>query len=122
MTVAEADVSRETGRAMRVYEVFQQTREGEPMTHCGSLLAPGDDLAHQYARDVFARRHEALRLWVVARDAVTEIDDPDLLKPPFDRSYRRPDGYNVVPKLRAVKARVAAASGGNGADDEEAAE
>jgi ring-1,2-phenylacetyl-CoA epoxidase subunit PaaB len=93
--------------SMRVYEVFYQSRPGDPMTHCGSLQAPDDDLALQYARDVFSRRNESLRLWVVAREHVAEIDDPDLLKPPFDHSYRRPDGYNVVPKLRAVKARVA---------------
>ncbi len=95
---------------MRVYEVFRQERDGDPMTHSGSLLAPSDDLALQYARDIFSRRNEALRLWVIAREHVQEVDDPDLLKPPFDRSYRRPDGYNVVPKLRAVKARVAAAA------------
>jgi ring-1,2-phenylacetyl-CoA epoxidase subunit PaaB len=95
---------------MNVYEVFRQEREGEPMTHAGSLLAPSDELARQYARDIFSRRNEALRLWVVAREQIVELDDPDLLKPPFDRSYRRPDGYNVVPRLRAVKARVAAAS------------
>jgi ring-1,2-phenylacetyl-CoA epoxidase subunit PaaB len=95
---------------VNVYEVFRQEREGDPMTHSGSLLAPSDELALQYARDIFARRNEALRLWVVAREHVATIDDPDLLRPPFDRSYRRPDGYNVVPRLRAVKARVAAAS------------
>lgn len=77
------------------------------MTHTGSLNAGDDELAMHYARDIFARRNEALRLWVVRREHVREIDDPNLLKPPFDRSFRRPDGYNVVPKLRAVKARVA---------------
>lgn len=96
---------------MRVYEIFRQEREGDPMTHGGSLLAPNDELALHYARDIFARRNEALRLWVVAREHVAELDDPDLLKPPLDHSYRRPDGYNVVPRLRAVKARVAAAGG-----------
>lgn len=95
----------------RIYEVFQQAREGDPMTHVGSLNAGDDELALQYARDLFSRRNEALRLWVVPRDTVAEIDDPDLLKPPFDRSYRRPDGYNPVARLRAVKARVAAATG-----------
>lgn len=94
---------------MAVYEVFQQGREGDPMTHVGSLNAPDDELALQYARDVFSRRYEALRLWVVPRNAVQQIDDLDLLRPPFDRSHRRPDGYNVVPKLRAIKARVAGA-------------
>jgi ring-1,2-phenylacetyl-CoA epoxidase subunit PaaB len=94
---------------MAIYEVFQQGREGDPMTHVGSLNAPDDELALQYARDVFSRRYEALRLWVVPRASVQQIDDLDLLRPPFDRSYRRPDGYNVVPKLRAIKARVAGA-------------
>ena len=79
------------------------------MTHVGSLNAPDDELALQYARDVFSRRYEALRLWVVPRNAVQQIDDLDLLRPPFDRSHRRPDGYNVVPNLRAIKARVAGA-------------
>lgn len=96
---------------MPIYDVFHQTREGEPMTHAGSLNADDDELALHYARDIFARRNEALRLWVVGREHVREIDDPDLLKPPFDRSFRRPDGYNVVPRLRAVKARVAAETG-----------
>ena len=97
---------------MNVYEIFRQERAAEPMTHVGSLLAPSGDLALQYARDLFSRRNEALRLWVVARDAVGEIDEPDLLQPPLDRAYRLPAGYNLVPKLRAVKARVAAEADG----------
>ncbi len=78
------------------------------MTHVGSLNAPDEEFTLQYARDVFSRRYEALRLWVVPRNSIQQIDDLDLLRPPFDRSYRRPDGYNVVPKLRVIKARVAA--------------
>jgi len=93
---------------MPVYEVFRQERPGEPMTHAGSLIAPSDDLAAQYARDIFSRRSEALRLWVVARERIAELEDPDLLKPPGDHLYRVPAGYNVVDKLRAIKARVAA--------------
>src|SRR5690606_8658069 len=53
---------------MRIYEVFYQSLPGDPMTHCGSLQAPDDALALQYARDVFSRRNESLRLWVVARE------------------------------------------------------
>lgn len=97
---------------MAIYEVFQQGREGDPMTHVGSLNAPDDELAVHYARDVFSRRYEALRLWVVPRASVQMIDDLDLLRPPFDRSHRRPDGYNVVPRLRAIKARVSGAARG----------
>ncbi len=95
---------------MHVYEVFQQQKEGGALVHSGNIQAPDDDLAIHYARELYGRRGESVRLWVVPRDHVLELTDPDLLKPPFDRSYRRPDGYNVVPKLRAVKARVAAAS------------
>ena len=60
---------------MPVYEVFRQEREGEPMQHHGSVLAPSADLARQYARDFFSRRNEALRLWVVPREAMdAEVD------------------------------------------------
>ncbi|RIK41069.1 MAG: phenylacetic acid degradation protein PaaB [Chloroflexi bacterium] len=94
---------------MQVYEVFRQEREGEPMAHSGSLLAPSADLARQYARDFFSRRNEALRLWVVPRSAIAEVDDSDWLKPPFDHSYRVPAGYNIVEKIRTAKARAAQA-------------
>jgi hypothetical protein len=43
---------------------------------------------------------------VVARDAIAELDDPDLLKPPFDRSHKRPGGYIIKHKLEAAKARA----------------
>jgi hypothetical protein len=49
------------------------------------------------------------RLWVVARDAIAELDDPDLLKPPFDRSHKRPGGYLIKHKLEAAKARASGA-------------
>jgi ring-1,2-phenylacetyl-CoA epoxidase subunit PaaB len=92
---------------MDVYEIFRQEREGEPMQHSGSVLAPSDELARQYARDFFSRRNEALRLWVVPRAAIVEVDDADWLKPPFDRTYRVPAGYNIVEKIRTAKARAA---------------
>jgi len=99
---------------MQVYEIFRQEREGEPMEHSGSVVAPSDDLARQYARDFFSRRNEALRLWVVPRSAICEVDDSDWLKPPFDHTYRVPAGYNVVGKLREAKARTAALAGTEG--------
>ena len=49
-----------------------------------------------------ARR--AHRLWIVPREAITELDDPDLLKPPFDRSHKKPGGYIIKHKLEAAKA------------------
>ena len=49
---------------------------------------------------------------MVPRDAILELDDPDLLQPPFDRSFKRPGGYIIKHKLEAAKAR--AQQGGEG--------
>jgi 1,2-phenylacetyl-CoA epoxidase PaaB subunit len=59
-----------------------------------------------YAREFYGRRQESNRLWVVPRDAIAELDDPDLLKPPFDRSFKKPGGYIIKHKLEAAKARA----------------
>lgn len=91
----------------RVWEVFRQEAEGDPMIHGGSVNAPDAELALHYAREFFGRRQESHRLWVVPRDAITELDDPDLLQPPFDRSFKRPGGYIIKHKLEAAKARAA---------------
>lgn len=89
---------------MRVYEVFRQEREGEAVVHVGNVEAPHDQLAIQYAREVYSRRGEATRLWVVPRAAITEIVDADFLQPPIERTYRMGDGYRVtVQKRRALQ-------------------
>lgn len=90
---------------MRVYEVFQQQKEGGSLVHSGNIQAPDDDLAIHYARELYGRRGESLRLWVVPRDSVLELTDVDLLKPPFDRSYRSVEGYRLRDKLAEVRAR-----------------
>jgi ring-1,2-phenylacetyl-CoA epoxidase subunit PaaB len=95
-----------------VWEVFRQEAEGDPMIHGGSVNAPDAELALHYAREFFGRRQESHRLWVVPREAITELDDPDLLKPPFDRSFKRPGGYIIKHKLEAAKARA-----GSGTDE-----
>ncbi len=95
---------------MSVYEVFRQEEPGGPFTHAGSLSAPDHDLACQYARDIFSRREDAQRLWVVPRDAIREVADLDLLHPQIDRRYRLGRGYRVtVEKRKRLKARVQAA-------------
>ena len=90
--------------ALQPYEVFRQERPGEPMRHGGSVLAPDGVLAEHYARDLFGRRQESLRLWVVRRAAIHVVDDPDLLLPPLDRSFMKPGGYVMRDKLAAVRA------------------
>jgi len=92
----------------RVWEVFRQEAEGDPMIHGGNVKAPDEELALHYAREFYGRRQESHRLWVVPREAIVELDDPDLLKPPFDRSFKRPGGYLIKHKLEAAKARAGA--------------
>ena len=91
------------------WEVFRQEKDGEPMTHVGNLLAPDPELALHYARELAGRRQESIRLWVVPRSAIHVLDDPDLLKPPLDRSFKKPGGYVMREKLQTARRRAGAA-------------
>jgi ring-1,2-phenylacetyl-CoA epoxidase subunit PaaB len=92
---------------MPVYEVFRQEEPGGAFVHAGSLVAPDEVLAAQYARDIFSRREDALRLWVVPRESIREVADLDLLQPQLDRKYRLGRGYRVtVEKRRRIRARI----------------
>ncbi len=99
--------------ALQVYEIFRQEREGGPMQHAGNLLAPDPELASHYAREFYGRRQESVRLWIVPRAAIRDLDDPDLLQPPLDRSFKKPVGYSadIKRKLAAARARVSAGKG-----------
>jgi ring-1,2-phenylacetyl-CoA epoxidase subunit PaaB len=88
------------------YEVFRQEKDGEPMRHAGNLLAPDDELAIHYAREFYGRRQESHRLWVVRRDGIRDLDDPDLLRPPLDRSFKKPGGYVMRDKLSEARRRA----------------
>jgi len=96
--------------ALQVYEVFRQEREGGPMQHAGNLLAPDPELASHYAREFYGRRQESVRLWIVPRAAIRRLDDPDLLQPPMDRTFKKPVGYSaeIKRKLAAARARAGA--------------
>ena len=75
------------------------------MRHGGSVMAPDAELAVHYARELFGRRQESVRLWVVRRSDVLDLDDPDLLQPPLDRSFKKPGGYVMRDKLAAARAQ-----------------
>ena len=49
------------------FEVFRQEKDGDPMIHGGNVMAPDAELAMHYAREMFGRRQESVRLWVVRR-------------------------------------------------------
>ncbi len=87
------------------WEVFRQEKEGDPMKHGGSVMAPDADLAVHYARELFGRRQESVRLWVVRRDDIHDLSDPDLLQPPLDRSFKKPGGYVMRDKLATARQR-----------------
>jgi phenylacetate-CoA oxygenase PaaH subunit len=107
------------GQPLQVFEVFRREREGGPMQHAGNLLAPDPELASHYAREFYGRRQESVRLWIVPRAAIRDLDDPDLLQPPFDRSFKKPAGYSteIKRKLAEARARAGGEPGDAGDDD-----
>jgi ring-1,2-phenylacetyl-CoA epoxidase subunit PaaB len=94
-----------TGGTLEAWEVFRQEKEGDAMRHGGSVMAPDSELALHYARELYGRRQESVRLWVVRRADVHELEDPDLLQPPLDRSFKKPGGYVMREKLAAARER-----------------
>jgi ring-1,2-phenylacetyl-CoA epoxidase subunit PaaB len=93
-----------------VWEVFRQEKDGDPMRHAGNVRAPDRDLAIHYARELYARRQESVRLWIVPRTEISDLADPDLLLPPLDRTFKKPGGYVMRDKLEIAKKRAAAES------------
>ncbi|HEV8404156.1 MAG TPA: hypothetical protein VGQ31_14095 [Candidatus Limnocylindrales bacterium] len=89
-----------------VWEVFRREKDGDPMRHGGSVMAPDAELAVHYAREMFGRRQESVGLWVVRRADIVDLDDADLLQPPLDRSFKKPGGYVMRDKLAAARAQA----------------
>ena len=96
---------------LQAWEVFRQEKEGDPMKHGGSVMAPDAELAVHYARELFGRRQESIRLWVVPRTQITDLSDPDLLQPPLDRSFKKPGGYVMRDKLEQARQRAKTPAG-----------
>jgi ring-1,2-phenylacetyl-CoA epoxidase subunit PaaB len=87
----------------RIYEVFRQERKGQPFQHAGSVEAPDERFAEIYAREQYGRRQESVALWLVPREAVSEIEEfPD----EFEMKYRRVDGYSIKQRLREARERA----------------
>jgi ring-1,2-phenylacetyl-CoA epoxidase subunit PaaB len=94
-----------------LWEVFRQERAGQPFQHGGSLEAPNLAFAEAYAREFYGRRNESVTLWIVARDAIHEVQEP-YVADVFDRDYRRVDGYSIKVKLKEARERAGAARPG----------
>lgn len=100
------------GASADLWEVFRQEKDGDPMRHAGNLRAPDAELAAHYAREMYSRRQESFRLWIVPRGAINDLSDPDLLRPPLDRSFKKPGGYVMRDKLDEARRRA----GGQGTE------
>jgi ring-1,2-phenylacetyl-CoA epoxidase subunit PaaB len=86
-----------------LWEVFTQPATGKPHEHAGSVHAPDAELALQNARDSYARRGEAVSLWVVRADAITASSPGDagpFFDPGNDKPYRHPQFYKVPRGVR----------------------
>ena len=69
----------------------------------GASWRPTPSSPIHYARELYGRRQESVRLWVVRRADILDLDDPDLLQPPLDRSFKKPGGYVMRDKLAAAR-------------------
>lgn len=90
-----------------VYEVFHQSKRGEPHIHVGSVHAPDPDMALMLARDQFARRLECVSLWVVRADHITATSYEDVevwFQPATDKSYREAAGFRMADMIRKLEA------------------
>lgn len=82
------------------YEVFHQTKRGDPHIHVGSVHAPDPEIALHMARDQFARRLRCASLWVVNSRHITATDyqDEDFFAQTTDKSYRDPKAFEAPEK------------------------
>ena len=103
---ADRDRAVDAAPPLEAWEVFRQEKEGDAMRHGGSVMAPDAVLAVHYAREMYGRRQESVRLWVVRRADVHDLSDQDLLQPPLDRSFKKPGGYVMRDKLAAARERA----------------
>jgi ring-1,2-phenylacetyl-CoA epoxidase subunit PaaB len=81
-----------------LWEVFTQEEAGAPHQHAGSVHAVDAEQALQNARDVYARRNEAVSIWVVPSvtiSATTPEDVGPFFDPANDKAYRHPQFFKT---------------------------
>jgi 1,2-phenylacetyl-CoA epoxidase PaaB subunit len=90
-----------------IWEVFRQERAGQPFAHAGTVEAPNLAFARAYAHEQFGRRAESEALWIVPRDAITEVAD---FVDELGKNYHRVDGYSLKTKLKEARERAGTAA------------
>ena len=89
-----------------LWEVFTQSAQGAPHEHAGSVHAADAEQALQNARDVYARRGEAMSIWVVPSARDHRVDARATRGRSSiranDKAYRHPQFYKVPRGVRRV--------------------
>lgn len=88
------------------YEVFHQSKRGEPHVHVGAVHAPDAEMALMLARDQFARRLDCVSLWVVPSDQITATSPEEAdtwFEPTTDKSYREASGFPMRDILKRAE-------------------
>lgn len=81
-----------------LWEVFIQSKAGQPFKHAGSVHAYDKEMAIENARDVYYRRGEGTGLWVVPSSeivALTINEAEYFFESAHEKIYRHPTFYNV---------------------------
>lgn len=81
-----------------LWEVFIQSRNGQPYKHAGNLHAADKEMALHNARDVYTRRNEGTSIWVVPSNfiAASNPDDNEMFfDPANDKAFRNPTFYDT---------------------------
>ena len=87
-----------TDEHVPLWEVFVQPKDGAAHEHAGSVHADDGEMAIQNARDVYARRGEAINIWVVRSEDIvstTPGDSGSFFDPANDKVYRHPQFYKI---------------------------
>jgi ring-1,2-phenylacetyl-CoA epoxidase subunit PaaB len=88
-----------------LWEVFIQSKSGQPYKHAGSVHAPDGEMALQNARDIYTRRNEGTSIWVVPAQyiiASTPEEVGSFFDPANDKVYRHPTFYTVPEGVKYI--------------------
>lgn len=83
---------------LELWEVFTQSKPGQPYRHAGSVHASDRKMAIENARDTYTRRGETSGLWVVPASEIVAVapdEGESFFDPSDDKIYRHPSFYTV---------------------------
>lgn len=86
-----------------VWEVFRQSKKGDPYIHQGAVHATDGEMALLMAKEQFTRREPCAGLWVTPANTIWALEDEEFFMPVTDKSYRESSGYKIAQKLRDLE-------------------